>query len=39
MILINVPDIEDLDFEKAYDNWINLKARRMQNVVNSQDNK
>uniref|UniRef100_U9V561 Uncharacterized protein n=1 Tax=Rhizophagus irregularis (strain DAOM 181602 / DAOM 197198 / MUCL 43194) TaxID=747089 RepID=U9V561_RHIID len=34
MILINGPDIEDFDFEKAYDNWINLKARRMQNSKN-----
>ncbi|GBC33391.2 hypothetical protein GLOIN_2v1779106 [Rhizophagus irregularis DAOM 181602=DAOM 197198] len=34
------PDIlEDFDFEKAYDNWINLKARRMQNVVNSQESR
>jgi hypothetical protein len=24
MILIYGPDIEDFDFEKAYDNWINL---------------
>ncbi|PKK72142.1 hypothetical protein RhiirC2_777555 [Rhizophagus irregularis] len=32
MILINGPDIEDFDFEKAYDNWINLKARRIQNI-------
>ncbi|GBB99207.1 hypothetical protein RclHR1_03450002 [Rhizophagus clarus] len=29
MILINGPDIEDFDFEKTYDYWINLKARRM----------
>ncbi|PKY22843.1 hypothetical protein RhiirB3_436888 [Rhizophagus irregularis] len=34
MILINGPDIEDFDFDKAYDNWINLKARRMQNSKN-----
>ncbi|CAG8851563.1 10377_t:CDS:1, partial [Gigaspora margarita] len=31
MILINGPDIEDFDFEKAYDHWINLKARRIGN--------
>jgi hypothetical protein len=32
MILINGPDIEDFDFEKAYDHWINSKVRRMGNV-------
>jgi len=36
MILINGPDIEDFDFEKAYDYWINLKARRVGNI-NIQD--
>ena len=35
MILINSPDIEDFDFEKAYDHWINLKVRRMENSVNN----
>ena len=32
MILINGPDVEDFDFEKAYDHWINSKARRMGNI-------
>ena len=32
MILINGPDIEDFDFEKAYDYWINLKARRIGHI-------
>ena len=32
MILINGPDVEDFDFEKAYDHWINLKVRRMGHV-------
>lgn len=32
MILINGPNLEDFDFEKAYDYWINLKARRIGHV-------
>jgi hypothetical protein len=32
MILINGPDVEDFDFEKVYDHWINAKARRMGNL-------
>jgi hypothetical protein len=36
MILINGPDLEDFDFEKAYDYWINLKVRRV-GQVNSQN--
>ena len=32
MILINGPEIEDFNFEKAYDNWINLKARRVAGI-------
>ena len=32
MILINGPDVEDFDFEKAYDHWINLKVRRVGHV-------
>ncbi len=34
MILINGPDIEDFNFEKAYDHWIHSKARRTGNVSN-----
>ena len=31
MILINGPDVEDFDFEKAYDHWVNVKVRRIGN--------
>ena len=32
MILINGPDVENFDFKKAYDHWINSKARHMENI-------
>jgi len=32
MILINGPDVEDFNFEKAYDHWVNVKVRRIGNL-------
>jgi len=28
MILLNGPDIQDFNFEKAYEHWTNKKERR-----------
>ena len=28
IILLNGPEIEDFDFEKAYEHWINKKSRK-----------
>ena len=29
IILLNGPEIEDFDFEKAYEHWINKKSRKI----------
>ena len=29
MILLNGPEIEDFDFEKAYEHWVNKKSRKI----------